>query len=257
MLRSLILRQLTRTRAHQVNAQASPRSYPTHAIPTVSVLIPALNDAETLPHVLPRIPSWVHEVLLVDGHSTDDTIAVARRIRPDIRVVMQDGTGKGSALRSGFAAASGDIVVMLAADGSTDPAEIPAFVEVLLAGADFAKGSRFLKGGGSDGMLFHRRVGNRVLVVLANVLFGSTYTDIAYGYNAVWRKHQDALALEIDGWASEIIGTLRVARHGLSVIEVPSFELPRQASEAKLTSWSAGWVILKAMIAERLRRSDD
>jgi glycosyltransferase involved in cell wall biosynthesis len=235
---------------------ATPQSAQTSIVqsrPTVSVLIAALNEAESLPQVLPRIPSWVHEVLLVDGHSTDETIAVARRVRPDIRIIMQEGKGKGAAIRTGFAHATGDIVVMIDADGSTDPAEIPAFVEALLAGADFAKGSRFLKGAGTDDMPLLRRLGNGAFVLTANVLFGSSYTDITYGYNAVWRKHADAMALEIDGWANEIIGNIRVCRHGLNVVEVASFELPRIAGEAKLGTWSAGWAILKAMIAERFQ----
>src|SRR5262245_62878827 len=93
--------------------------------PRVSVIIPALNEAENLKYVLPRIPDWVDEVLLVDGNSTDATVAVARSLRPNIRIVQQQGRGKGAALRSGFASATGDIIVMLDADGSTDPAEIP------------------------------------------------------------------------------------------------------------------------------------
>ncbi len=87
----------------------------------MSVVIPALNEAANLPHVLPRIPPWVHEVLLVDGHSTDGTAEVAQRLYPAIRLVKQEGRGKGAALRSGFAAARGDVIVMLDADGSTDP----------------------------------------------------------------------------------------------------------------------------------------
>src|SRR5919202_6678322 len=133
----------------------------------VSVVIPALDEAENLPHVLPRIPKWVHEVLLVDGRSTDDTVAVAHALWPSIRIVEQEGRGKGAALRSGFAAATGEIIVMLDADGSMDPAEIPFFVGALLAGADFAKGSRFLQGGGTVDMELHRRLGNGAFVVLA------------------------------------------------------------------------------------------
>jgi glycosyltransferase involved in cell wall biosynthesis len=130
----------------------------------VSVVIPALNEAPNLIHVLPRIPPWVHEVLLVDGHSSDDTVAVARRLRPDIRIVPQVGYGKGAALRTGFATA-GDIIVMLDADGSTDPAEMPAFLGLLLAGADFVKGSRFLQGGGSADPTLHRRLGHKALLL--------------------------------------------------------------------------------------------
>ena len=129
--------------------------------PKVSVVIPALNEAGSLPFVLERIPREVHEVLLVDGRSSDDTIDIARRNFENICIVMQPGDGKGDALRAGFAAATGDVIVALDADGSTDPAEIPAFVGALCAGADFAKGSRFLQGGGTSDMPIHRKLGNR------------------------------------------------------------------------------------------------
>src|SRR5205807_4120024 len=97
----------------------------------VSVVIPALNEAENLKLVLLRIPSWVDEVILVDGRSTDATVAVAQRAWPGIKVIHQEGRGKGNALREGFAAATGEMIVMLDADGSTDPAEIPFFVGAL------------------------------------------------------------------------------------------------------------------------------
>ncbi|TAK33779.1 MAG: glycosyltransferase family 2 protein [Chloroflexota bacterium] len=221
---------------------------------SISVVIPALNEAENLPHVLPRIPKWVDEVLLVDGNSTDNTVEVARRVSPDIRIIRQHGRGKGAALRSGFAAATGDIIVMLDADGSTDPREIPAFVGALVAGADFAKGSRFLCGGGTADMSYYRRLGTIALVWLANLLFGTRFSDITYGYNAVWRWHGYALALELDGWAQEIISNIRATRFGLRVAEVSCFEHKRLAGEAKLRAFDAGWTILKAILAERLRR---
>jgi hypothetical protein len=218
--------------------------------PRVSVVIPALNEAENLPHVLPRIPEWVHEVLLVDGLSTDDTIEVAKRIRPDIRIVYQIGTGKGAALRSGVDAAKGDIVVMMDADGSTDPSEIGLFVRELRDGADYVKGSRFLQGGGTADMPRYRQLGNWGLVTLANTLFVTHYSDITYGYNATWRRYKDELALDIDDWASEIISNIRAANNGLLVVEVPSFENERIAGTAKLEAFSAGWMILKAILRE-------
>jgi glycosyltransferase involved in cell wall biosynthesis len=220
---------------------------------TVSVVIPALNEAESLPHVLPRIPAGVDEVILVDGASTDGTIEVARRLRPDVRIVRQDRPGKGAALRAGFDAATGEIIVHLDADGSTDPREIPAFVQTLVNGADYAKGSRFAAGGSSDDITPLRRLGNWSFVALANGLFGSSFSDITYGYNAVWRRHRRLLAPEIDGWAHEIIANIRAFRRGLRIVEVPSFESPRVAGEAKLRTFSAGWTILRAIVGEWLR----
>ena len=201
--------------------------------------------------MLCRLPDWITETIIVDGLSTDDTVDVVRYHRPDAKIVMQTVRGKGAALRAGLEAATGDVVVMLDADGSTNPDEIPRFVEALAHGADFAKGSRFLPGGGSDDMPRLRRVGNAALVRLTNVLFGTRYTDITYGYNAVWRDKSGALALEIDGWAMEIVGSIRAARNGLRVVEVPSFEVARVAGEAKLQTFSAGWTILKAILRER------
>ena len=220
----------------------------------VSAVIPALNEAENLPYVLSRIPPWLHEVILVDGGSRDGTAEVARRLCPTVRIVEQDRRGKGAALRSGMEAATGDIIVMLDADGSTDPAEIPAFVGALLGGADFAKGTRFIQGAGTDDMPLLRRLGNWAFVTLANLLFGVRFSDITYGYNAIWRQHRHLLALEIDGWAQEIVSNLRVAQAGLRVVEVASFERLRLAGEAKLKALSAGCAILKAIFVERLRQ---
>jgi glycosyltransferase involved in cell wall biosynthesis len=221
---------------------------------TVSVVVPALNEEENLPYVLPLIPSWVHEVILVDGHSTDGTVEVARRLRPDIRIVTQEGRGKGAALRSGFEAAIGDIIVMLDADGSMDPVEIMAFVGTLLAGADFVKGSRFVQGGGTADMPLYRKIGNTGFVILTNVLFQTHFTDITYGYNAVWRHHKHALALEIDDWSHEIISNIRVTRSKLRVVEIASFEHRRLNGEAKLKTLPAGRQILMAILKERFRR---
>ena len=222
--------------------------------PRVSVVIPALNEAENLPYVLPRIPNWVDEVLLVDGHSTDDTIEVARRLRPNIRIVQQEGCGKGAALRTGCRLATGDILVLLDADGSTDPGEIPVFVGALLAGADYVKGSRFLQGARTTDMPRYRMLGNGLLVVLANLLFSTHYTDITYGYNAVWRHHVESLALDIDGWPYEIISNIRAARIGLRVVEAASVEYDRIAGQAKLEAFSAGWSILHAILCERFKK---
>lgn len=221
----------------------------------VSVVIPALNEAENLPHVLPRIPGWVHEVVLVDGASLDGTMETARHLLPSIRLVEQEGRGKGAALRSGIKVATGDIIVLLDADGSTDPAEIPAFVGALLAGADLAKGTRFIQGGGTDDMPLLRRWGNWAMVVLANLLFGVRFSDITYGYNAIWRRHRHVLALEIDGWPQEIISNVRLGRAGLRVVEVASWERRRLAGQAKLKVFSAGSAILIAILRETLRKT--
>ena len=151
--------------------------------PTVSVVIPAKNEARNLPLVFAGLPQDLYEVILVDGDSTDDTVKVALDLRPDITVVGQTRTGKGNALACGFAAASGDFIVMLDADGSTNPAEISRFVSALKEGADFAKGSRFMPGAGSSDISRVRQAGNFWLNKVVNLLYGTRYTDLCYGYN--------------------------------------------------------------------------
>ena len=216
----------------------------------VSVVIPARNEAKNLSHVLPRIPSWVAEIILVDGYSSDGTIDEARRLCPNIVVTTQPGRGKGDALRAGFAAATGDIIVMLDADGSTDPAEIPSYVGMLLGGADFVKGSRFVQGGGTSDMEGYRRFGNWCLTRLVRFLFGGQYSDLCYGYAAFWSRVLPLLDLYGDGFEIETIMNVRALRAGLRIAEVPSFESARVHGTSNLRTIPDGWRVLKAIARE-------
>jgi glycosyltransferase involved in cell wall biosynthesis len=224
------------------------------ADPRVSVVIPARNEARNLPHVLPSIPNSVAEVILVDGHSSDDTIAAARQLLPQIRVVKQIGRGKGDALRAGFEACTGDIIVMLDADGSADPQEIPRFVEALMQGYDFAKGSRYLNGGGSHDITVLRSIGNRWLSQLVNILFEAKFTDLCYGYNAFWRHCLHHLAIDCDGFEVETLMNIRVHQSQLKIVEIPSFEYPRIHGASNLNTFSDGWRVLRTILKERSRR---
>jgi Glycosyl transferase family 2 len=233
----------------------------------VSVVIPALNEAKNLPPVLTRLPDGLHQVILVDGYSVDDTVDVARSLRSDIEVVLQRRRGKGNAMAHGFAAVTGDVVVMLDADGSADPAEIPDFVAALVEqGADFAKGSRFCRGGGSSDITPLRRAGNHALGVLVNVLFGTRYTDLCYGYNAFWTRMLPVLDLPDitagssepvwgDGFEIETLINLRMARAGAIIREVPSFEHPRLHGVSNLNTMRDGVRVLRTIVRERIPAS--
>jgi glycosyltransferase involved in cell wall biosynthesis len=199
----------------------------------------------------------VHEVILVDGNSTDGTIEVARRILPTIRIVHQTGRGKGDALCCGFNAATGDAIVMLDADGSTDPSEIPRFIGTLLAGADFAKGSRFLHGGGTSDMPLYRRLGNWTFVVAVRTLFGGRYSDLCYGYNAFWTSAIKHLRLDGQGFEIETMMNVRALRAGLRVVEVPSFEDKRLYGSSRLRTFPDGWRVLKTIWRERRSPASD
>jgi glycosyltransferase involved in cell wall biosynthesis len=235
--------------------------------PSVSVVIPTLNEARNLPHVFARLPGGIHEVIVVDGHSVDDTCAVARQLRPDTRIVMQTRSGKGNALACGFAVATGRIIVMLDADGSADAGEIPAFVQALLDGADFAKGSRFAPGGGSSDLTRLRTWGNRLLMAMVNRAYGTAYSDLCYGFNVFWRRHlpvlrldsttpqsQDGTKLWGDGFEIETLIAIRVTVARLAVVEVPSFEHSRIHGVSNLTAFSDGLRVLRMIFTERRAR---
>ena len=227
--------------------------------PRISVVIPALNEAKNLPHLN---LTGLHEVVLVDGKSTDRTTVVAAQLWPDGVILTQTRNGKGNAVVCGFTAATGDIIVMLDADGSTDPGEIPAYVGALLAGADYVKGSRTVLGGGSTDFTLVRRAGNRALTTLVNVLFRTRYTDLCYGYNAFWRDCLDVLNLPDpalttpqwgDGFEIETLMNIRAVSVGLKVREVGSYEHSRLHGESNLRAVRDGLRVLWVILSERWR----
>ncbi len=257
--------------ADLVHAAVVGRTARRTATPRVSVVVPTRNEARNLEVVLPAVAAvrpTVHEVIVVDGRSVDGTVETARRVLPSVRVVHQTRRGKGNAVACGFAAATGDVIVMFDADGSADPAEIPAFVAALVAGADFAKGSRFAAGGGSDDITLLRRTGNAGLNGVANALFGTSHTDLCYGYNAFWADllplldlpdpHTPAPAdamLWGDGFEIETLLNCRVAAAGLRITEVPSVERRRIFGETNLRTFADGTRVLRTLLAEH-RRAD-
>lgn len=238
--------------------------------PRVSLIIPVMNEAKNLPHVAELIPyRAVDQIVVVDGHSSDDTVAVARRLWPQAAHLTQTRKGKGNALACGFAAATGDIIVMIDSDGSTDPREIPSFVRALTGGADFAKGTRFVAGGGSADITRFRRMGNWGLNALVNVLYGASYTDLCYGYNAFWRSAFDIMELPPtdavepqwgDGFEIETVINVRVIANGLVIREVPSFEHERIHGVSNLNAVTDGTRVLRTIGREltlaRVRRQE-
>ena len=225
----------------------------------LSVVIPTMNEAESIGWVLERLPGETDEVILVDGRSKDRTVEVAREVRPDIRVVLERRPGKGAAIRAGFAAAQGDFIVMIDADGSMDPAEIRRCLSSLrdrrdpdTAGAyDLVKGSRFLRGGGTADMSPIRAFGNDVLRRMVNVLYGVDWSDFCYGLIGMRRDCAAALGLRRDGFEIEAEILLRAVAAGMRVGEVASLEAPRLYGESNLNAWRDGRRVLKTILAER------
>ena len=221
--------------------------------PKITALICTLNEAANLPDLLPRIPDWVDEVLLVDGHSVDETVEIARKLRPEIRVLFQPGKGKGDALRYGIKQASGDIVVTLDADGTTDPEDLSRFVEPLLSGYDFVKGSRFSRGLPANKPK-HRMFGNFLIAMTFNVLYFRMYTDLCSGYNAFWKKSLEGVSLSGGYFEDEPLINARIAKAGLKTKEVGHLDKGRTGGESKAPAWRQGFGAIKTIVKERFRR---
>lgn len=219
--------------------------------PVVSLIIPVRNEARNIAWVLEQVTDDVDEIILVDGNSTDATLITARSARPDVKVVAQEGLGKGSALRTGFRAATGDVIVMMDADGSMAPQEIGHFLHFLTNGYDFVKGSRFLCGGGSLDITPFRRLGNKFLMSVFNNFYNADVTDLCYGFCAFQRRYLDVLELSSTGFEIESEMVIRATQAGLRMAEVPSMEMPRRHGESNLNAIRDGIRVLRTLL--RLR----
>jgi glycosyltransferase involved in cell wall biosynthesis len=219
----------------------------------VSLIIPTLDEAENLKLVLPTIPNIVDELIIIDGGSRDGTVDVVRELRPTATIIVDNLPGKGNALRRGFEAATGDILVMMDADGSMDPLDIGTFVAALQAGADVAKGSRFLQGGGSADLTMLRLLGNRALTHAVRLAFGGRYSDLCYGFMAFWRYVLPTFEGEVQGFEIETFLNVRALAAGLRVVEVASFESPRMFGESHLRTFRDGARALRTIARERRR----
>ena len=233
------------------------------AEPRVSVVVPARNEARDLELLLPALPE-VHEVILVDGDSVDDTIATARRLVPDIRVTRQRDRDEGQALAAGLAEVTGDVVVMLDADSHADPREIPRLVEALVDGADVAQASRF--GAGDPGLPPARRLGNALLARVARRVLGHQVSDLRYGFDAFWADllpvvepargsggGRARLAWGNGFEAERTVISCRLAAADASVTEVPS--VPRRTVRGGdgLGALSGGLRVLTTLLTESRR----
>ncbi len=217
---------------------------------TVTLVIPAKNEAANIASVLEEVPACIDEIVLVDGNSTDPTLVTARFCRPDVRGVVQPRTGKGDALRAGFLAASGDVIVMIDADGSMSPKALPHFLYFLSHGYDFVKGSRFIGGGGSRDITPLRRLGNRALVQLVNTLYEANISDLCYGFCAFHRRYLAFLDLTTPGFEIEAQMTICAVRAGLRIAEVPSLEMPRRHGKSNLRTFRDGTRVLRTVLRE-------
>jgi glycosyltransferase involved in cell wall biosynthesis len=171
--------------------------------------------------------------------------------------VTQKGIGKGDALRTGFLAATCDLIVMMDADGSMAPQEIRHYIHFLDNGYDFVKGSRFVGGGGSLDITRFRRLGNGFLLTVFNTIYGTDLTDLCYGFCAFHRRYLDHLSLTASGFEIEAEMVVRAMQGGLRVAEVPSLEMPRRAGKSNLRAVRDGTRVLRTVLRGRRSRLSD
>lgn len=215
------------------------------------MIIPALNEEKSIAEVLQKLKQMGYDnILVIDGNSKDRTVEVAKDY--GAIVVVQNGRGKGDALRQAFEHADGDVIVMMDADGSMDPKEVPLLIEKLNSGADLVKGSRFLPYGYSEDMNLIRRIGNKFFLLLVNKIWFTNYTDLCYGFAAFkneaikkLRPYLKAINFEIE---TEIF--IKAKKLELKVAEVPSVEYRRKHGKSNLSIFIDGFRILKTIIEE-------
>lgn len=219
----------------------------------VSIVVPTMNEVSNIKHVFPFIPQFVDEIIVIDGDSTDGTREEILKYRKDTKIIIDKTPGKGVALRKGFDCITGDLVVMMDADGSHDPAEIPKLIDPVLNGYDVAKGSRFMEGGGSDDITPFRKLGNTIFITMVNIMYRSNYTDLCYGYRAFKKEAIEEMYCKSDGFEIETEQSILIAKKGLKVKEVPSFEAARKHGDSNLRSFRDGWRIFSTIIREFIK----
>jgi glycosyltransferase involved in cell wall biosynthesis len=219
----------------------------------ISLVVPTLNESPNIKYVFSNIPEFVDEIVVVDGNSTDGTREEIKKYRDDAIIIIDKRRGKGQAMKTGFEIASGDIVVIMDADGSHDSKEMPKLLGPVLDGYDASHGSRMLPGGGSDDFTLFRKLGNKVFVRLVNHMFGADYSDLCYGYRAYKKETIQKMKCTRVGFEIETEQSIRIAKAGIKVKEIPSFEARRRNGNSNLSSFKDGWKILNVIVKEYIK----
>ena len=221
----------------------------------VTIVIPTLNEERCISQVIQKLHQIGYDdILIVDGNSHDKTVEIAKELGANI--LIQNGRGKGNALRQAFNhdGLNGNAVVMMDADGSMDPKEVPLLIEGLDSGADLVKGSRFLSYGRSEDMNLIRRIGNLFFLLLVNRFWSASYTDLCYGFGAFRKRAIKKIYpyLKSTNFEIETEVFIKAKKLGFEVAEIPSIELRRRYGKSNLSIFSDGFRILKTIVRERV-----
>jgi hypothetical protein len=226
--------------------------------PTVSVICPCRNESGNIRQIVERLPAMgAHtELIFVEGHSRDDTLeqcrlAAASAGEKDVKVFVQEGRGKGDAVRLGFAKATGDILMILDADLSVAPEDLVHFYNALVAGkGDFVNGCRLVYAMDPEAMRFLNLLGNRFFALLLSRLMGQPIKDTLCGTKVIWRNQYEALArgrgyfgaLDPFGDFDLLFGA---AKLNLKIVEVPIRYRQRTYGSTNINRFADGWLLLR------------
>jgi glycosyltransferase involved in cell wall biosynthesis len=213
----------------------------------ISLIIPTMNESKNIPYVFGKIPPIVDEIIVIDS-SQDDTVEVIKAVTPHAKIIRTKPNGKGNALKIGFQNASGDIFVIIDADGSMNPDEIPRFIEPLFNDCDVVQGSRIL--GGSEDLTLFRRFGNFIFVTLVNTIFDCNYSDLCYGFRAFKKEVIAQIKILSDGFEVETELSIKTRKSGFRICEIPSFEGRRIHGTTNLKAYRDGLRILLRIFKE-------
>jgi len=220
----------------------------------VSIVIPTYNEEKNIKKVLTDIKKSdvkIHEIIVVDGNSTDRTVEIAKKFGAKVIYEKPEGKiGKGYALRLGMKKAEGDIVVTMDADCSNLSSELGLLIEGIKAGFDVCMGSRFIQGGGTEDMPWYRVLGNKFFVFIVNLIWNMNYSDLCYGYRSFRKNCIKKLGLKSDGFGIETEISIKAAKRKLRVLEIPSYEKGRMHGSGKLNTFRDGVNILSTIIRE-------
>ncbi|MFQ6063894.1 MAG: glycosyltransferase family 2 protein [Candidatus Bathyarchaeia archaeon] len=222
-----------------------------------TIIVPALNESRSISRLLDELKqNGDNHIVVIDGNSVDGTAEVAEK--SGATVILQRGSGKGAALRQAFthSVVDGEIVVVMDADGSMDPKEVPLFISAIEEGADLVKGSRFLSWGRSEDLNLIRRIGNLFFLCLVNWLWSTKYTDLCYGFGAFRKNALKKLCphLKSSDFEIETEICIKAKELGLNIVEVPSIEFKRRHGKSNLNIFRDGWKIIKTIFREFLQK---